>query len=301
MKIEYSFTNIENSLLMAFNILNHPRRIGSDKHIYGRLLSKVQNSNIILFTDGGRLSSESKVYSSNERINLNSNELYNETAFRWDHLFYTFSLGFNDSGYPMLAKLTNIINGEIIKCESFDEMMESVENYCYKFNLNRANLGLIIGNKKHMVSIVIDSKCFVNWKRVIPADDSGYRERWPLPDENTYNINSKSLSKRKAHPIYNLGNSDVNFEHFNIKRGDYDEYDIFEDENSELFKIFFIDDKKRYRELYIQQNIFAVLKFCKVNNTKKIKLIVLPFNYKEFFYILNNFEKVNFLKLESYK
>ncbi len=155
-----------------------------------------------------------------------------------------------------------------------------------------ANLDINIGNKKHNVKLSVDAKCFVNWQPVIPGDDINSRERWPLPDENVYNKNTKSLLKRKAHPVYNLGNSDIDFDGFRIKRGDYDEYDIVEDENSELFKIFFSDDKKRYRELYIQQNTFAVLRFSTTNGIKKVKLLVLPYNYKEFFYILNNFEKV---------
>jgi hypothetical protein len=195
----------------------------------------------------------------------------------------------------MLAKLTNIINGEIVKCECFDEMIESVENYCLsKFNTNKANVGLSIGNKRHSLTISFDNKCFVSWKAVIPGDEPNFRERWPLPDENNYNKNTKALLKKKAHPVYTLSNSDIDFEGFRIKRGDYDEYDVIEDENVELFKIFFSDDKKRYRELYIQQNTFAVLKFCTVNGSKKVKLIVLPSNYKEFFYILANFEKVKF-------
>ena len=59
------FTNIDFAIKKAFQMINYIKKIGIEKHVYGRLFSKIHNSYIILITDGGHLSSNDKILTAN--------------------------------------------------------------------------------------------------------------------------------------------------------------------------------------------------------------------------------------------
>ena len=72
LKLSYDFTNIDYAIKKGFQIINYIKKIGYERHVYGRLFSKIQNSYIILITDGGNLSSNEKLLTLN---NCNSSIL----------------------------------------------------------------------------------------------------------------------------------------------------------------------------------------------------------------------------------
>jgi len=72
LKITFDFTNIDNAIKNAFDLINYTRLIGPEKHIYGRLFSKIQNSYIIIITDGGQISNSNKIFNNEFTVRRNS-------------------------------------------------------------------------------------------------------------------------------------------------------------------------------------------------------------------------------------
>ena len=56
LKISYDTSSIETAVQNGFKLLNYIKKIGYEKHVYGHLFNKIQNSIIILITDGGYIS-----------------------------------------------------------------------------------------------------------------------------------------------------------------------------------------------------------------------------------------------------
>ena len=98
LKISYDITNIDTAIQNGFKLLNFIKKIGYEKHIYGRLFSKIQNSVIILITDGGYMSENEKYFNmnlnqsslllkdNNEYIINKYPNIYKE-LYRWDQRF----------------------------------------------------------------------------------------------------------------------------------------------------------------------------------------------------------------------
>jgi hypothetical protein len=173
LKTEFSFTNIEIAIQTGLNLINSLRKIGTDKHVHGRLPSKISNSFIMLFTDGGKLnnfkrvltksckvglslSSMDLIYSSNKNQNLspdpssavNFSDLYHE-PFKWDQSFFSFVLNSNadQDGMAMLKKYSSLIGGSVEKLENFDELIAKMDFYSMrKFIFNKVNINLEINN-----------------------------------------------------------------------------------------------------------------------------------------------------------
>ena len=103
LKISYDIANIEKAIQNSFKLLNFIKKIGYEKHVYGRLFSKIQNSIIILITDGGYISENIKNFSMN--LNQSSSilkdnnhyiinkypNIYKE-LYRWDQRFFALVL-----------------------------------------------------------------------------------------------------------------------------------------------------------------------------------------------------------------
>jgi hypothetical protein len=217
LKINYSYTDIENAIQTAFNILNFPRKIGPDKFLSGKLLSKIQNSYIFILTDGGKLSSPSMVFSTTDRISLSyseKNDLYFE-PFRWDQYLIILILGEGEpKATTVLKKYTSIINGETTNVYNYEMLIEKIDQYVFsKCFGNRATIYLDKpGSKKLMLNLNVDFKNYVLSKPIICMDKDDFekvehRERWPLPDDFDkflINKNTKSLPKKKSYSfIYN--------------------------------------------------------------------------------------------------
>ncbi len=86
-------TNIENAIIKAFQVATLFRSIGEDKHLYGKLPSRISNTNIILFTDGGKFSTLNMVKNSEKIYTMQtSNEDFFSHLYRWDFSLYSFVL-----------------------------------------------------------------------------------------------------------------------------------------------------------------------------------------------------------------
>jgi hypothetical protein len=244
--------------------------------------------------------------------------------FRWDHYLVTLILGEGEAkGMAMLNKYSNIINGETIKLNNYEMLMEKLDEFVFtKFAGNRAAIALDIpGNKKLMLNLSIEFKNFVNTKPIICMDKDDFekiepREKWPLPDDFEkflINKNTKSLSKKRAIPAYILSLKEIDFDVYNskLKSSDIDSYELSPEFNQELFEYFtkreseIKNPKKKYFEIFPNtenQNLkkaFGVLKIApftsNINITSvsfRIKVYILPFNYSELFSIIFNYEKV---------
>ena len=153
-----------------------------------------------------------------------------------------------------------------------------------------------------------------------------YQENWPLPDDIMVSKQMKTLPKRKAHPTYILGN-EIKTEFELQKSIDVDHYDINEKEhiikiieNYPDLKLFHLKIKPYFEMFAMIQNIerkpFGVLKFAfkkkdldfylenenfrnlsiaeflKSNPNALIlmKMIVFPYDYKEFISLIKKYE-----------
>ena len=107
LKQSYDYTDIDNAIKNSFNFLNFIRKIGFEQHVKGRLFSCVQNSFIIVITDGGKVCSSKKVPKASMAlldtdINIKSQNqngliiprLFNE-LYRWDQSIYAIILSEN--------------------------------------------------------------------------------------------------------------------------------------------------------------------------------------------------------------
>lgn len=255
-------TNIEQSIQNALGMLNGMRKIGIDKHVHGRLLSKIQTSYIILFTDGGKMSNLKKVYSGSSKVNLHyenfNPNLINE-PFRWDYQLVNLVLGQNPDteGIKLLRKMASIIGGQTVTIENMDDLMIKIENICDKI-CHKVNIFFEVNNKiinsitsalntsgsnkikfankssfsKILTSINVDFRFFKS-SQIISASETlifdrqeniSFREKWPLPDELLMNKNLKSLQSKKAQPTYIISN-ELRFD-FDVHRMEYDEFEL---------------------------------------------------------------------------
>jgi hypothetical protein len=152
LKCNFSFTNIENSIQIGLNMLNYFKKIGNEKHVHGKLPSKIQNSFIILFTDSCRFSNIKKVYSKNAtKISLlpcSKDDLIIE-PFRWDQMLLTFILGDSNESSDLFRKYTNSIGGKTIYSKDLNELQTNVEEQAIRhLGLNKINIYFEINNAK---------------------------------------------------------------------------------------------------------------------------------------------------------
>lgn len=150
------FTNLENSIIKALQLSNNYRYLGEDKHIYGKLPTKISNTIILLFTDAGKICNVNSLKNSEKLLSLStSGEDLNTHLYRWDNSLYSFAFtgplnksqlrilkskdlsasysnntsieAFNQgnkisSTLSILKRYSNIIGGECIMIESFDDL-----------------------------------------------------------------------------------------------------------------------------------------------------------------------------------
>ena len=141
------FTNIDFAIKNSFNMLNTIKKIGHEKHVYGRLFSQIQNSFILVFTDGGILSSkelikqkhsceDSLLYLIDNDRNIFKNEedykkitpetnfpsIYRE-LYRWDQSLYFVVLNGKNNDFEssdIYEKMCKNVGGKVITGDSFE-------------------------------------------------------------------------------------------------------------------------------------------------------------------------------------
>ena len=238
LKINCDFTNFDFAFRNAFNMVNHIRKIGNEKHFLGRLFSKIQNSFIIFITDGGILSNSKKIMKepnvslmdiSNTNCIMNYEnvtnipedklpKLFNE-IFRWDQSIYGIilndsSLNNSNSSYETLNRYCKLCGGRIYNATKMEILIKT---------MNELNDKILQYNRVY-VQFLMNSK---NKKMITPIEypyNEIIQDKWPFPDEILIKKENKFLPVKKAIPLYKTS-STIKF-NFDILKDCYDEYDI---------------------------------------------------------------------------
>ena len=231
LKTSYDFTSIDFAIKKGFQMINFIKKIGYEKHVYGRLFSKIQNSYIILITDGGHLSSSDKILNynncnpstlslkdPNQYIIEKYPNIYKE-LYRWDQSLYAIVLtdkNNNDfESFKVLDKICKNVGGKIITVDNPNSLNEKLLELSTKaFQNNRVYINFNI-NKLKKKNIIT----FLEYNGNIDK----MNEKWPFPDELIINKENSTLPSKNALPHYEFGNIQSDF---CLPPEYYDEYDI---------------------------------------------------------------------------
>ena len=230
LKLSYDFTNIDYAIKKGFQIINYIKKIGYERHVYGRLFSKIQNSYIILITDGGNLSSNEKLLTLNNcnssilslkdqnKFILENYPIIYKELFRWDQSLYAIILTDKNNdfeSFKVLDKICKNVGGKIITVENpillNDKLFDLSNKY---FQNNRVYINFLINKIKKKYSIT-----FLEYNGNIDK----MNEKWPFPDELIINKDTTILPTKNALPCYEFGNIKSDFI---LPQDYYDEYEI---------------------------------------------------------------------------
>ena len=227
LKITYDFTNIDYAIKKSFQMINFIKNIGYEKHVYGRLFSKIQNSYIILITDGGKFSSNEKIISlnsstqflkePNEKILENYPNIYKELN-RWDHSIFAIVLTDKNNdfeSFKILDKICKNCGGKIITVDNPNSLTDKLNELNFKcFTNNRVYINFNINKikKKHFIT-------YLEYNGNIDK----MNEKWPFPDELIINKDISILPTKNSIPFYEFGNIKYNI---SLSQEYYDEYEI---------------------------------------------------------------------------
>ena len=229
LKTSYDFTSIDHAIKKSFQLINFIKKVGKEKHVYGRLFSQIQNSYIILITDGGNISSNEKVLSINncnhstlqlkdqkEYILEKYPNIYRE-LFRWDQSLYAIVLtDKNDfESFKVLDRICKNVGGKIItvdKPNSLNDKLFDLSNKAFLNNRVYINFNINKSKKKNYIT-------FLEYNGNIDK----MNEKWPFPDELIINKDNSTLPTKNALPYYEFGN--IRYD-FCLPQDYYDEYDI---------------------------------------------------------------------------
>ena len=297
LKISYDITNIDTAIQNGFKLLNFIKKIGYEKHIYGRLFSKIQNSVIILITDGGYMSENEKYFNmnlnqsslllkdNNEYIINKYPNIYKE-LYRWDQRFYAIVLTNKNEefdSYKILDKISKNLGGKIINLENGNLLNDKLS----ELNRTFQNTGALINfniNKARKKNIIT----FLEYNGKIEEMD----EKWLFPDELIINKENKYLPVKNTIPIYELGNIKYNFK---LSQECYDKYEI--KDKQFIFNVLIDADCWNNLSLYdfIKEyktsiTIDILISGLKINNNKNIKK---PFAVLNFIFSKEVIDKMN--------
>ena len=230
LKLSYDFTNIDYAIKKGFQIINYIKKIGYERHVYGRLFSKIQNSYIILITDGGNLSSNEKLLTLNNcnssilslkdqnKFILENYPIIYKELFRWDQSLYAIILTDKNNdfeSFKVLDKICKNVGGKIITVENpillNDKLFDLSNKY---FQNNRVYINFLINKIKKKYNIT-----FLEYNGNIDK----MNEKWPFPDELIINKDTTILPTKNALPCYEFGNIKSDFI---LPQDYYDEYEI---------------------------------------------------------------------------
>ena len=229
LKISYDIVNIETVIQNSFKLLNFIKKIGSDKHVYGRLFNKIQNSIIILITDGGYISSNENFNSPSISLKDNNQYIVNDKnnsfpniykdLFRWDQRFFALILTNKLEQFDSIKifdKIRKTIGGKIITLENANLLSDKL----FELNKSFQNTGAMINfniNKARKSNFVT----FVEYSGKI--EELIENEKWVFPDELIITKENKSLPAKNGIPIYELDNIKYGFK---LPPEYYDKYEI---------------------------------------------------------------------------
>ena len=229
LKISYDIVNIETVIQNSFKLLNFIKKIGSDKHVYGRLFNKIQNSIIILITDGGYITNTENFNSPSISLKDNNQYIVNDKnnsfpniykdLFRWDQRFFALILTNKLEQFDSIKifdKIRKTIGGKIITLENANLLSDKL----FELNKSFQNTGAMINfniNKARKSNFVT----FVEYNGKI--EELIENEKWVFPDELIITKENKSLPAKNGIPIYELDNIKYGFK---LPSEYYDKYEI---------------------------------------------------------------------------
>ena len=229
LKISYDIVNIETVIQNSFKLLNFIKKIGSDKHVYGRLFNKIQNSIIILITDGGYITNTENFNSPSISLKDNNQYIVNDKnnsfpniykdLFRWDQRFFALILTNKLEQFDSIKifdKIRKTIGGKIITLENANLLSDKL----FELNKSFQNTGAMINfniNKARKSNFVT----FVEYSGKI--EELIENEKWVFPDELIITKENKSLPAKNGIPIYELDNIKYGFK---LPPEYYDKYEI---------------------------------------------------------------------------
>ena len=224
LKISYDTSSIETAIQNGFKLLNYIKKIGYEKHVYGHLFNKIQNSIIILITDGGYISDNnlnniqsSSLLKDNNQYIINKYPNIFKELYRWDQRFFALVLTNKPEEFPsykILEKICKTIGGKIITLENGNSLSDKLS----ELNKSFQNVGALINfniNKSRKKNIIT----FIEYNGKIEE----MNEKWLFPDELIITNENKFLPVKNAIPIYELGNIKYNFQ---LSQECYDKYEI---------------------------------------------------------------------------
>ena len=227
LKITYNNVNLETVIQNSYKLLNYIKKIGPDKHVYGRLFSKVQNSVIILITDGGYITNNENFNLSSITLKDNNQYLVNDKnnkiiniykdLYCWDQRFFAIVLTNKREEFDsflVLDKICKYTGSKITPIENANFLTEKL------MDLNKAlnNTGALINfnfNKQKKKNYVT----FLEYNGKI----EDLNEKWLFPDELIISNENKILPPKNGIPIYEFGNIKYNFK---LPPEYFDKYEI---------------------------------------------------------------------------
>ena len=227
LKITYNNVNLETVIQNSYKLLNYIKKIGPDKHVYGRLFSKVQNSVIILITDGGYITNNENFNLSSITLKDNNQYLVNDKnnkiiniykdLYCWDQRFFAIVLTNKREEFDsflVLDKICKYTGSKITPIDNANFLTEKL------MDLNKAlnNTGALINfnfNKQKKKNYVT----FLEYNGKI----EDLNEKWLFPDELIISNENKILPPKNGIPIYEFGNIKYNFK---LPPEYFDKYEI---------------------------------------------------------------------------
>lgn len=146
-KLGSFITNIENSIIKAFQHTTFFRSIGEDRHVYGKLLSRILNTNIILFTDGGKFSTLNSLKNSEKIFSMSTtNDDIFTHLYRWDINFYSFIL--TGPIYKNKGEIKKIKENEASTLDNNKKYFVNNINNNSLLDINNSNKSINFSNSK---------------------------------------------------------------------------------------------------------------------------------------------------------
>ena len=227
LKITYNNINLETVIQNSYKLLNYIKKIGPDKHVYGRLFSKVQNSVIILITDGGyitnnenfNLSSISLKDNNQYLVNDKNNKIINiyKDLYCWDQRFFAIVLTNKREEFDsflVLDKICKYTGSKITTIENANFLSEKL------LDLNKA-----LNNTGALINFILNKQKKRNYVTFLEYNGriEDLNEKWLFPDELIISNETKILPPKNGIPIYEFGNIKYNFK---LPQEYFDKYEI---------------------------------------------------------------------------
>ena len=295
-KISYDIISIETVIQNSFKLLNFVKKIGPEKHVYGRLFNKIQNSIIILITDGGYITNNENYNLSSISLKDNNPYIVNDKnnifpnifkdLFRWDQRFFALVLtNKNDEfeSFKVLDKICKNVGGKIITLDNANLLSDKLA----ELNKSFYNTGALINfniNKNRKRNYI----AFLEYNGKI--EDLIENEKWLFPDELIINNENRLLPVKNAIPIYELGI--IKFQ-FKLPQEYYDKYEI--KDKQFIFNVLIDGDCWNNLTIYdfLKENITSITVDILISEIKNQKIIKKPFAVLNFTFSKEILDQMN--------